>query len=143
MRGKAIWCRSVKTSVRDVRDSALWYGYNISNSMDTFTPAQRSAVMSRIRGKDTKPEMAVRRMVHRLGFRYALHRRDLPGNPDLVFPARGRVIFVHGCFWHGHTCRAGQNRPSSNQSYWKAKLDRNQARDAANRRRLRNLGWQT
>jgi DNA mismatch endonuclease (patch repair protein) len=111
--------------------------------MDTFTPAERSAVMRRIRAKDTKPEMAVRSMVHRLGFRYALHRRDLPGNPDLVFPARGRVIFVHGCFWHGHTCRAGRNRPSSNQSYWTAKLNRNQARDAANRRRLRNLGWQT
>jgi DNA mismatch endonuclease (patch repair protein) len=75
--------------------------------MDTFTPAERSAVMRRVRGKDTKPEMAVRSMVHRLGFRYALHRRDLPGNPDLVFPARGRVIFVHGCFWHGHACRAG------------------------------------
>jgi DNA mismatch endonuclease (patch repair protein) len=87
--------------------------------------------------------MAVRRMVHGMGFRYALHRRDLPGKPDLVFPARGRVIFVHGCFWHSHTCRAGQNRPSSHQSYWAAKLDRNQARDAANRRQLRNLGWRT
>jgi DNA mismatch endonuclease (patch repair protein) len=109
--------------------------------MDTFTPAERSAVMRRVRGKDTQPEMAVRSMVHRLGFRYALHRRDLPGNPDLVFPARDRVIFVHGCFWHGHSCRAGRNRPSSNCAYWTAKLDRNQARDAANRRRLRKLGW--
>jgi len=99
--------------------------------MDTFTPAERSGVMGRVRGKDTRPEMAVRRMVHRLGFRYALHRRDLPGNPDLV----------HGCFWHSHTCRAGRNRPSSNQSYWTPKLNRNQTRDAANRRRLRNLGW--
>jgi DNA mismatch endonuclease, patch repair protein len=110
--------------------------------MDTLTPAERSAVMRRVRAKDTKPEMAVRSMVHRLGFRYSLHRRDLPGHPDLVFPARGCVIFVHGCFWHGHTCRAGRNRPSSNQSYWIAKLNRNQARDAASRRRLRNLGWQ-
>ncbi len=98
--------------------------------------------MRRVRGKDTKPEMAVRRMVHGMGFRYALHRRDLPGNPDLVFPARGRVIFVHGCFWHSHTCRAGRNRPASNAAYWTAKLERNQARDRANRRRLRNLGWQ-
>ena len=98
--------------------------------MDTFTPAERSAVMRRVRGKDTQPEMAVRSMVHRLGFRYALHRRDLPGNPDLVFPARDRVIFVHGCFWHGHSCRAGRNRPSSNSAYWTAKLDRNRARDA-------------
>lgn len=109
--------------------------------MDTFTPAERSAVMKRVRGKDTQPEMAVRRMVHGMGFRYALHRRDLPGNPDLVFPSRGRVIFVHGCFWHSHSCRAGRNRPSSNTSYWIAKLDRNRTRDAANRRRLRNLGW--
>jgi DNA mismatch endonuclease (patch repair protein) len=109
--------------------------------MDTFTPAERSAVMKRVRGKDTQPEMAVRSIVHRLGFRYALHRRDLPGNPDLVFPARARVIFVHGCFWHGHSCRAGRNRPSSNTDYWTAKLDRNRARDGSNRRRLLNLGW--
>jgi DNA mismatch endonuclease (patch repair protein) len=109
--------------------------------MDTFTPAERSAVMKQVRGKDTAPEMIVRRMVHGMGFRYALHRRDLPGNPDLVFPARERVIFVHGCFWHGHSCRAGRNRPASNTSYWTAKLDRNVARDAANRRRLRQLGW--
>ncbi len=97
--------------------------------------------MRRVLAKDTKPEMAVRRMVHRLGFRYALHRRDLPGNPDMVFPKRGCVIFVHGCFWHGHACRAGRNRPHSNEGYWTAKLNRNQTRDAANRRRLRNLGW--
>ena len=109
--------------------------------MDTFTPAERSAVMKRVRGKDTAPEMTVRRMVHGMGFRYALHRSDLPGNPDLVFPARERVIFVHGCFWHGHSCRAGRNRPASNTNYWTAKLDRNVARDAVNRRRLRNLGW--
>jgi DNA mismatch endonuclease (patch repair protein) len=109
--------------------------------VDTFTPAERSAVMKRVHGKDTQPEMAVRSMVHRLGLRYALHRRDLPGNPDLVLPARGSVIFVHGCFWHGHTCRAGRNRPSSNTDYWIAKLDRNQSRDAANQRRLRSLGW--
>ena len=96
--------------------------------------------MKRVRGKDTRPELAVRSLVHGMGFRYALHRRDLPGNPDLVFPARNRVIFVHGCFWHGHSCRAGRNWPSSNTGYWTAKLDRNQARDAANRRRLRRLG---
>src|SRR6202161_155073 len=99
--------------------------------MDTFTPAQRSAVMRRVRGKDTKPEMAVRSMVHRLGFRY-----DLPGNPDLVSPPRGRVIFVHGCFWHGHTCRAGRNRPSSNQSYWIAKQERNHTRGGRTRGRI-------
>jgi DNA mismatch endonuclease, patch repair protein len=109
--------------------------------MDTFTPAERSAVMRRVAGKNTGPEMAVRSMVHRLGFRFALHRRDLPGNPDLAFPCRGSVIFVHGCFWHGHACRAGRNRPSSHQAYWIPKLDRNKARDIANRRRLRSLGW--
>jgi DNA mismatch endonuclease, patch repair protein len=109
--------------------------------MDTFTKVERSAVMRRVRGKDTKPEMAVRRMVHGMGFRYALHRADLPGNPDLVFPCRQKVIFVHGCFWHGHACRSGRNRPSSNQGYWIPKLDRNKARDACNCRRLRLLGW--
>jgi DNA mismatch endonuclease (patch repair protein) len=109
--------------------------------MDTFTPAQRSEVMKRVRAKDTAPEIAVRSLVHRMGFRFALHRRDLPGNPDLVFSARDRVIFVHGCFWHGHSCRAGQNRPVSNTGYWTTKLDRNRSRDLANRRRLRDLGW--
>jgi DNA mismatch endonuclease, patch repair protein len=109
--------------------------------MDTFTPAERSAVMRRVAGKNTRPEMAVRSMAHRLGFRFALHRRDLPGNPDLAFPCRAKVIFVHGCFWHGHGCRAGRNRPSSRQAYWIPKLDRNKARDVANRRRLRALGW--
>ena len=109
--------------------------------MDAFTPEGRSAVMRRVRGKDTRPEMTVRSLVHRMGLRYALHRRDLPGNPDLVFPARDRIIFVHGCFWHGHRCRAGRNRPASNTDYWTAKLDRNHARDAVNSRRLRNLGW--
>ena len=109
--------------------------------MDTFTPAGRSAVMKRVQSKNTQPEMAVRSLVHGMGFRYALHRRDLPGNPDLVFPARDRVIFVHGCFWHGHSCRAGRNRPSSNTIYWNAKLERNCNRDAANLRRLRSLGW--
>jgi len=109
--------------------------------MDTLTPAGRSAVMKRVQSKNTQPEMAVRSLVHGMGFRYALHRRDLPGNPDLVFPARDRVIFVHGCFWHGHSCRAGRNRPSSNTAYWTAKLERNCNRDAANLRRLRSLGW--
>jgi DNA mismatch endonuclease (patch repair protein) len=100
--------------------------------MDTFSKAERSAIMRRVRGKDTQPEMAVRGMVHRLGFRYSLHRGDLPGKPDLSFRGRRKVIFVHGCYW---------NRPSSNTEYWIAKLDRNKTRDAAHRRRLRRLGW--
>jgi DNA mismatch endonuclease, patch repair protein len=111
--------------------------------MDTFSAAARSEIMRRVRAKDTKPEMAVRRMVHAMGFRYALHRRDLPGCPDLVFPARRKVIFVHGCFWHGHSCRAGRNRPGSNTGYWIPKLERNAARDAAHRRELRRLGWKS
>ncbi len=86
--------------------------------------------------------MIVRAAVHRLGFRYRLHCRALPGNPDLVFPSRRKIIFVHGCFWHGHACRAGRNRPASNTGYWIAKLDRNRQRDRVNRARLRRLGWQ-
>jgi DNA mismatch endonuclease (patch repair protein) len=109
--------------------------------MDKIPQEARSALMRKVRSQDTKPEIAVRSLVHRLGYRYALHRRDLPGNPDLVFPARSRVIFVHGCFWHGHTCRAGRNRPASNETYWTTKLNRNQTRDAATRRQLRAQGW--
>ena len=109
--------------------------------MDRLRPAERSALMARVRGKDTKPEMIVRKLAHAMGFRFRLHRRDLPGQPDLTFPGRGRVIFVHGCFWHGHSCRAGRNRPSSNKSYWMSKLDRNQRRDRANCAKLGRLGW--
>ena len=94
-----------------------------------------------VRAKDTEPELAVRRMIHRMGLRYALHRRDLPGNPDLVLVSRRRIVFVHGCFWHGHACRSGKNRPASNRGYWIPKLERNMVRDAANRRKLRRDGW--
>ncbi len=109
--------------------------------MDTFTPSERSAIMRKVRGKDTTPELRVQALVRKLGLGPSLHRRDLPGNPDLVFTRRRKVIFVHGCFWHGHSCRAGKNRPSSRRAYWIPKLDRNKARDAANRRRLRRQGW--
>jgi len=109
--------------------------------MDNLTRAQRSETMRRVRGKDTGPELRVRRMVHGMGFRYRLHVKELPGSPDLLFPARAKVIFVHGCFWHGHDCRAGLNRPSSNRRYWTPKLERNRRRDRANRTRLRRLGW--
>ncbi len=109
--------------------------------MDTFSQSERSAIMRRVRGKDTTPEIAVRSMVHRMGLRFATHRADLPGTPDLVFPWRRKTMFVHGCFWHGHTCRSGRNRPSSNRAYWIPKLERNMARDASTRRRLRRLGW--
>lgn len=81
-------------------------------------------------------------MVHLLGFRFRLHRADLPGKPDLVFPALGKIIFVHGCFWHGHRCREGRRRPKSNQGYWLAKIEANQQRDRRSCRRLRTMGWQ-
>ena len=110
-------------------------------TMDTLTAEQRSRTMSRVRSAGTKPEMAVRRLVHALGYRFRLHRRDLPGTPDLAFPGSRKVIFMHGCFWHGHRCRAGRNRPGSNLAYWTAKLDRNKVRDRAALRKLRRLGW--
>jgi DNA mismatch endonuclease (patch repair protein) len=95
--------------------------------------------MSRIRGKNTKPEMAVRRLLHALGFRYRLHRADLPGTPDLVFSGRRKVVFVHGCFWHGHECTG--RVPKSNADYWMAKISRNKARDGRSRDELAALGW--
>ncbi|MBN1827012.1 MAG: DNA mismatch endonuclease Vsr [Candidatus Eisenbacteria bacterium] len=108
---------------------------------DTLEPEKRSWVMSRVRSKDTSPEITVRSLVHRLGFRFRLHRRDLPGTPDLVFPSRHMVIFVHGCFWHGHRCRRGNRIPKTNRSYWIDKINRNKARDRLQRGRLRRLGW--
>ena len=109
--------------------------------MDNLSIEQRSNLMSRVRSKDSVAEMTVRQTVHRLGFRYRLHIRSLPGCPDLVFGSRKKIIFVHGCFWHGHSCRAGQNRPASKRSYWEDKLNRNAARDRSNAARLRRNGW--
>ena len=103
------------------------------------TPA-RSALMSRIRGRDTKPEMLVRRTLHALGFRFRLHVRSLPGWPDIVLPRFSTIIQVKGCFWHGHTCMDGR-LPKSNTAYWIPKLTRNRQRDKANERKLRALGW--
>ncbi len=97
--------------------------------------------MSRIRSKDTKPEVVVRGALHALGFRFRLHVRGLPGSPDLVFPGRHKIIFVHGCFWHGHCCRYGLAQPKSNVDFWRAKLAANVARDARVKRRLRAEGW--
>lgn len=109
--------------------------------MDTLTVAQRSERMSRIRGKDTKPEMLVRRALHRLGYRYRLHRRDLPGAPDIVFPSRKKVIFVHSCFWHGHVGCSVANVPKSRRAYWRDKFASNKKRDGSNVRQLRRAGW--
>lgn len=109
---------------------------------DRHTPAQRSANMARIRAKDTKPELRVRRAAHALGYRFRLHRRDLPGSPDLVFPRLRLALFVHGCFWHQHPgCRRAV-LPASRLDYWLPKLARNKARDAAVRIALEEEGWQ-
>jgi DNA mismatch endonuclease (patch repair protein) len=108
---------------------------------DVFTPEQRSAVMRAVKGANTGPEMALRRALHRLGLRYRLHGKDLPGRPDLVFPARRAVLFVHGCFWHGHDCARGRRAPKSNRAYWTAKIARNRARDAAAGEKLAAAGW--
>ena len=97
--------------------------------------------MRRIRSKNMKPEMIVRKLAHKLGYRCRLHRKDLPGKPDLVFAGRRKVIFVHGCFWHLHTCRDGRV-PGSRQDYWGPKLRRNVARDADNQEQLQAQGWQ-
>ncbi|MEO4041146.1 very short patch repair endonuclease [Hoeflea sp. CAU 1731] len=106
----------------------------------TTDPA-RSAVMRAVKSRDTAPEMVVRRLVHALGYRYRLHRRDLPGAPDLVFPGRRKVVFVHGCFWHGHDCPRGARAPKTNADYWRAKIARNTARDARNAQALADAGW--
>ncbi len=97
--------------------------------------------MQAIKGKDTGPELAVRRIVHRLGFRYRLHKKGLPGRPDLVFGPRKKVIFVHGCFWHAHSCKHGR-MPESRTGYWIPKLIANKERDAANEAKLEALGWE-
>lgn len=102
----------------------------------------RSENMARIRSANTKPELAVRRIAHAMGYRFRIHRRDLPGKPDLVFPSRRKVILVHGCFWHQHSCRAGRRQPSTRSDYWGPKLARNVARDDAVRSELSARGWE-
>ncbi len=108
---------------------------------DVFTPEQRSAVMRRVKGRDTGPEREVRRLLWAAGFRYRLNRRDLPGRPDLALGPRRVAIFVHGCFWHGHDCARGARAPKANAAYWQAKIAGNQARDARVQDELRALGW--
>lgn len=100
----------------------------------------RSENMRAIRGKDTQPELTVRRLVHGLGYRFRLHRADLPGKPDLTFTSRSKVIFVHGCFWHSHGCKKGLI-PKSNRSFWLPKLRKNKRRDVNNVEALGQLGW--
>lgn len=115
--------------------------FTIFAAMDRMSKTQRSANMRAIRGKNTAPEMAVRKAAHRLGLRFRLHRKDLPGRPDLVFPKWRTVIFVNGCFWHGHAgCRRAKI-PSSNTEFWREKLSRNVDRDRRNLIELQDRGW--
>lgn len=107
-------------------------------------PAEvRSRTMRAVKDRNTHPEMVVRRLVHSLGYRYRLHQRNLPGVPDLVFPSRRALIFVHGCFWHQHDCPRGARIPKTRRDYWVPKLLKNQERDARNQKRLQEMGWRT
>ncbi len=108
---------------------------------DVYGPEKRSAVMRRVKGRGTGPEIAVRRLIWRLGGRYRLNRADLPGKPDIVLAGRRLAIFVHGCFWHGHDCARGARVPKANKAYWIAKVARNRARDVATRTALTALRW--
>lgn len=111
--------------------------------MDVVTPEKRSEIMSKVRGKDTGPEMKVRRLVHGMGYRYRLHVGKLPGRPDLVFPARRKVIFVNGCFWHGHRrCKLGRI-PKSRIEFWTSKIEYNKRRDSKNIRKISSHGWRS
>lgn len=108
---------------------------------DVFTPEQRSAVMRRVKGRDTGPELAVRRILRAAGIGYRLGGAGLPGRPDLVMKGRRTTVFIHGCFWHGHDCRRGARAPKANAAYWNAKIDRNRSRDAAVQAALEAAGW--
>ena len=109
--------------------------------MDVFSKGKRSRIMSRIKGKDTRPELTVRSLLHGMGHRFRIHRTDLPGNPDIVLPKHKKVIFVHGCFWHGHIGCPRSKRPSTNTEFWQKKLDKNIRRDAKNIAGLEASGW--
>ncbi len=97
--------------------------------------------MQAVKSRDTAPEIVVRRLLYALGIRYRLHRRELPGCPDLVFFGKRKIIFIHGCFWHGHECPRGSRTPKTNANYWTAKIDRNRSRDASAVQQLQNTGW--
>jgi len=109
---------------------------------DKFTPAKRSEIMGRIKGRDTGPEKQVRSLLHRMGYRFRLHRKDLPGKPDIVLPGRHKIVFVHGCFWHGHADCPRAKRPIANGEFWNTKLTGNKARDGAVHAELEAAGWE-
>jgi len=110
---------------------------------DRFTPEERSRVMSRVKGHDTEPERIVRKIVHRMGYRFRLHDKSLPGKPDIVLSRHKKVIFIHGCFWHGHKGCHKATRPVSNVEFWNRKLDGNMRRDAKVQRELKSLNWKS
>jgi DNA mismatch endonuclease (patch repair protein) len=110
--------------------------------MDHLTPERRSANMSAVKCRNTQPEMLVRTLSHRMGYRFRLHYSALPGKPDLAFPARRKAIFVHGCFWHGHTCKRG-TRPKTRADFWRRKITGNAARDARQIAMLKAAGWRS
>jgi DNA mismatch endonuclease (patch repair protein) len=105
------------------------------------TPEERSRIMRAVKGRDTAPELLVRRLAHAMGYRFRLQRKDLPGNPDIVFPRLRKVVFVHGCFWHGHDCARGARVPEHNRDYWTAKIARNKERDIETAAALHEMGW--
>lgn len=116
-------------------------GLASSGSTDVFTPEKRSAVMRRVKGRDTAPEMKARRLLRTLGVGYRLGGCGLPGRPDMVMKGRRAAIFVHGCFWHGHDCPRGAREPKTNADYWRAKIGRNRERDRAAVKALTDAGW--
>ena len=109
--------------------------------MDVLTPEQRRRCMAAIGARDTKPELRLRKALHALGYRYRLHDATLPGRPDLVFPARQKIVFVHGCFWHRHRCKSGRSLPATRRRFWMKKLSDNTARDRRTMRALRKRAW--
>ncbi len=110
--------------------------------VDTLTKHQRKFCMFHNKGKDTSPELFVRKIVRSLGYRYRLHKKDLPGRPDLVFAARKKVIFINGCFWHRHSCKKGQSMPGTRAKFWQEKFKRTVERDRRNKAELKKFGWQ-
>jgi len=108
---------------------------------DIYSKQKRSQIMSKISGKNTKPEIIIRKIAHNLGYRFRLHKKDLPGKPDLVFPKYKKVIFVNGCFWHGHSKCSRSNLPTTRKMFWKEKIENNKKRDKTNKTKLKKLGW--
>jgi len=107
-----------------------------------LTVEQRKRCMSRNRGKDTSPEIIVRQLIYSLGYRYRLHRKDLPGCPDMVFSAKKKVIFINGCYWHRHTCKKGRSKPETREDFWQTKFFKTKQRDKETRKKLKKLDWQ-